>query len=100
MVLCCCLQNLPQHILNRLHAGKPEQWTTLFQALAATAHAQLDALYSGLQSTQEAIPYRLVSGKRCIIAACRNDLTIYCPALWPVEGGVSQVQLACPARAR
>ena len=100
MVLCCCLQNPPQHILNRLHAGKPEQWTTLFQVLAATAHAQLDALYSGLQSTQEALPYRLVSSECASSLLVENDLTIYCPALWPVEGGVSQVQLACPARAR
>ena len=97
MVLCCCPIH-PQRIIDRLHAGKSEQWATLFQVLAATAHAQLDALYSGLQSTQEAIPYRLVFGEWCIAAALRTDLPIYFPALWPVEEGLSQVYLACPAR--
>ena len=41
-----------------LHAGKPEQWTSLFQLMLVTAHHQLDALYSGLQDTQEATAYR------------------------------------------
>ena len=68
---CAPVSNPPQHILNWVYAGKPEQWTTLFQVLAATAHAQLDTLYSGLQGTQEAIPYRSVSSEWCIIAACR-----------------------------
>ena len=41
-----------------LRAGKVEQWSSLFQVLLTTAHHQLDALYSGLQDSQEAMAYR------------------------------------------
>ena len=69
LVLCCCL-TIQERILDWPHAGKPEQWTTLFQVLTGTAHAQLDALYSGLQSTQEANTLQVnLWHKQCITPA-------------------------------
>ena len=60
----CCAPKLAEHqdldgnTVALLHVGKVEQWSSLFQVLLATAHHQLDALYFGLQNSQEAMNYR------------------------------------------